>query len=96
MSGLEFTGERFVPGVRGEIWIEHWHRYHFAARCVAGKRVLDVACGEGYGTALRALRRVLIASEYDQLHAGRCLPRGLAGTVAEPLVPRALHVPRLW
>ena len=54
MSGLEFTGERFVPGVRGEIWIEHWHRYHFAARCVAGKRVLDVACGEGYGTALLA------------------------------------------
>ena len=54
MSGLEFTGERFVPGVRGEIWIEHWHRYHFAARTVAGKRVLDVACGEGYGTALLA------------------------------------------
>jgi len=54
MSKLEFTGERFVPGVRGEIWIEHWHRYHFAARAVAGKRVLDVACGEGYGTALLA------------------------------------------
>ena len=54
MSKLEFTGERFVPGVRGEIWIEHWHRYHFAARCAAGKRVLDVACGEGYGTALLA------------------------------------------
>ena len=43
-----------VPGTRGEIWIEHWHRYHFAARAVAGKRVLDVACGEGYGTALLA------------------------------------------
>ena len=47
---LPFTGERFVPGVKGEIWIEHWHRYHFAARWVAGKRVLDVACGEGYGS----------------------------------------------
>ena len=51
---LTFTGERFVPGVKGEIWIEHWHRYHFAARSVAGKRVLDVACGEGYGAALLA------------------------------------------
>ena len=51
---LAFTGERFVPGARGEIWIEHWHRYHFAARWVRGKRVLDVACGEGYGTALLA------------------------------------------
>ena len=51
---LPFTGERFVPGTRGEIWIEHWHRYHFAARWAVGKRVLDVACGEGYGTALLA------------------------------------------
>lgn len=54
MSGLEFTGERFVPGVKGEIWIEHWHRYHFATRWVPGKRVLDIACGEGYGSALLA------------------------------------------
>ncbi|MGZ5111716.1 MAG: class I SAM-dependent methyltransferase [Usitatibacter sp.] len=54
MNELPFTGERFVPGTRGEIWVEHWHRYHFAARWVAGKRVLDVACGEGYGSALLA------------------------------------------
>jgi len=31
---MEFTGERFIPGTRGEIWVEHWHRYHFAARWV--------------------------------------------------------------
>ena len=54
MSELPFTGERFVPGARGEIWVEHWHRYHFASRWCGGKRVLDVACGEGYGTALLA------------------------------------------
>jgi 2-polyprenyl-3-methyl-5-hydroxy-6-metoxy-1,4-benzoquinol methylase len=51
---MDFTGERFIPGTRGEIWLEHWHRYHFAARWARGKRVLDVACGEGYGTALLA------------------------------------------
>jgi len=51
---LEFTGERFVPGTHGEIWVEHWHRYHFAARWARGKRVLDVACGEGYGSAVLA------------------------------------------
>jgi ubiquinone/menaquinone biosynthesis C-methylase UbiE len=51
---LPFTGERFVPGAKGEIWVEHWHRYHFAARWCEGRRVLDVACGEGYGTALLA------------------------------------------
>ena len=53
-SDLPFTGERFIPGVPGEIWLEHWHRYHFAARWAMGRRVLDVACGEGYGTALLA------------------------------------------
>lgn len=51
---LAFTGERYIPGVQGEIWIEHWHRYHFASRLAGGKRVLDVACGEGYGAALLA------------------------------------------
>ena len=51
---LTFTGERFIPGTRGEIWMEHWHRYHFASRWVEGKRVLDIACGEGYGSALLA------------------------------------------
>jgi ubiquinone/menaquinone biosynthesis C-methylase UbiE len=56
MSELPFTGERFIPGTRGEIWIEHWHRYHFASRWVVGKDVLDLACGEGYGAALLARR----------------------------------------
>ena len=53
-SPLAFTGERFVPGIQGEMWLEHWHRYHFASRFAAGKRVADVACGEGYGSALLA------------------------------------------
>jgi SAM-dependent methyltransferase len=48
---VEFTGERFLPECTGEIWVEHWHRYLFAARFVAGKDVLDAACGEGYGSA---------------------------------------------
>jgi SAM-dependent methyltransferase len=50
----EFTGERFLPGLPGEIAYEHWHRYAFARGLVAGRRVLDAACGEGYGTALLA------------------------------------------
>jgi ubiquinone/menaquinone biosynthesis C-methylase UbiE len=43
-----------VPGTVGEIWVEHWHRYHFAERWTRGREVLDVACGEGYGSALLA------------------------------------------
>ncbi len=54
-STLPFTGERFVPGApqaKGEMWYEHWHRYHYLLPLVAGKKVLDVACGTGYGAAL--------------------------------------------
>ncbi len=51
-SDLTFTGERFVPACAGEIAYEHWHRYAFARRYAKGARVLDAACGEGYGTAL--------------------------------------------
>lgn len=52
----EFTGERFLPACTGEIWAEHWHRYLFAAEHVAGRDVLDAACGEGYGAAWLARR----------------------------------------
>lgn len=53
-SSLPFTGERFTPECVREIWYEHWHRYAFVRRLAEGKRVLDAACGEGYGSALLA------------------------------------------
>ena len=51
---LEFTGERFTPECEREIWYEHLHRYAFAAQWGRGARILDAACGEGYGSALLA------------------------------------------
>jgi len=51
---LEFTGERFTPECVREIWYEHWHRYVFARAFAPGRRVLDAACGEGYGSAMLA------------------------------------------
>ena len=53
-QSLPFTGERFTPETPGEIWYEHWHRYCAVLPLAAGKRVLDAACGEGYGSALLA------------------------------------------
>jgi SAM-dependent methyltransferase len=53
-AALPFTGERFTPECEREICYEHWHRYAFARRIAASKRVLDAACGEGYGSALLA------------------------------------------
>lgn len=49
---LEFTGERFTPECVREIWYEHVHRYAFAQGLAKDKRVLDAACGEGYGSHL--------------------------------------------
>ena len=47
----EFTGERVIPGhVSEDLWGEHVARYAFATRFAAGKRVLDLGCGAGYGT----------------------------------------------
>ncbi|HTT12241.1 MAG TPA: methyltransferase domain-containing protein [Burkholderiaceae bacterium] len=51
---LEFTGERYLPEVEGQIALEHLHRYFLAARLVKGKEVLDIASGEGYGSAILA------------------------------------------
>ncbi len=48
----EFTGERVIPGlVEPDLWNEHVARYYFAARFAAAKRVLDIGCGTGYGSA---------------------------------------------
>src|SRR5450755_1351386 len=56
VPALELTGERTLPDVPAE---NYWYRRHLAvyewigAR-VIGKRVLDMACGEGYGSAVLA------------------------------------------
>lgn len=51
IPNLEFTGERIIPGKTEEaLFREHEERYVFAGQYVAGKDVLDVACGTGIGT----------------------------------------------
>lgn len=51
---LSLTGERTLPDVPAE---NYWYRRHLAvyewiAARVAGKRVIDMACGEGYGSEI--------------------------------------------
>jgi SAM-dependent methyltransferase len=55
---LELTGERTLPDVPEE---NYWYRRHVAvyewiARRCEGLRVVDLACGEGYGSDLLAER----------------------------------------
>lgn len=48
----EFTGERIIPGkVDVDLFNEHISRYHFASRLCRFKRVIDLGCGSGYGSA---------------------------------------------
>lgn len=51
---MQFTGERFIPSEQGKIRLEHYHRYAVVLDVVAKKDVLDVACGEGYGSSSMA------------------------------------------
>ena len=53
---LPLTGERTLPDVPEE---NYWYRrhlvvYEWIAERVAGKRVVDMACGEGYGSSVLA------------------------------------------
>jgi O-antigen biosynthesis protein len=52
---IEWTGERCVPWAPDvQVVYEHMHRYLWAAQAVAGKRVLDLGSGEGFGAAILA------------------------------------------
>jgi SAM-dependent methyltransferase len=78
---LPLTGERTVPGVLEE---NYWFRrhevaYRFALPLVDGARVLEVGCGEGYGTDLLAgAAGSVVGVDYDAAtvgHAWRTYPR---------------------
>ena len=53
-QALPFTGERMTTAVGGQIEFEHFHRYCLARDLCAGRDVLDLASGEGYGAAMLA------------------------------------------
>lgn len=61
---MKVSGERYFPHINNPVLgpfepyisYEHWHRYCYALPFVAGKTVLDIACGEGYGSAYLATK----------------------------------------
>ncbi|MEA3337603.1 MAG: methyltransferase domain-containing protein [Chloroflexota bacterium] len=54
-NGIEFTGERVVPGKTPTylVWA-HTSRYQWIKEQAKGRAVLDAGCGEGYGAAYLA------------------------------------------
>ena len=41
-----------MPRIKGQVRYEHIHRYAVCQGIVKDKTVLDIACGEGYGSAI--------------------------------------------
>jgi ubiquinone/menaquinone biosynthesis C-methylase UbiE len=54
MASYNWTGERLVTVIEDETATEHLHRYAFAMELCRNASVVDIACGEGYGSALLA------------------------------------------
>ncbi|MBO1020553.1 glycosyltransferase [Methylobacterium sp. SD274] len=64
---LDFNGERYTSSISGPIRHQHHHRYLFATRFCLGLDILDVACGEGYGSALLStVARSVIGVDLDE------------------------------
>ncbi len=94
---LELTGERTLPDVPEE---NYWYRrhlvvYEWIAQRVVGERVLDMACGEGYGSDVLASRAAAVvgldgnpeAHEHARLRYQRTnlrFERGTVETFGEP------------
>jgi SAM-dependent methyltransferase len=64
---LEFTGERMTSAIEGQIEHERLHRYCLARDLCLGLDVLDVASGEGYGSAILAgVARSVVGVDIDE------------------------------
>ena len=67
-ASLKFSGERLTDEAKGQIEIEHLHRYFIARHYCRGKDVLDIASGEGYGSAyLAQVAQSVIGVEIDPI-----------------------------
>ncbi|MEE2906875.1 MAG: class I SAM-dependent methyltransferase [Planctomycetota bacterium] len=97
----DFTGERFIPGVGGQIEVEHVHRYLFARQFTAGRDVLDIACGEGYGCDLLSdVAKSVVGVDIDEptihraqrVHQGENLRFETGSCLAIPLDDDAVDV----
>ena len=65
-TDLPWTGERLVAAAQGDFVAEHLHRYSLALEYSRRRDVLDVACGEGYGSSFLAkVARTVIGVDCD-------------------------------
>jgi SAM-dependent methyltransferase len=64
----DYTGERFTVDQKGEIRVEHLHRYLWASRLRTEGSWVDAASGAGYGSYLLSGRgRTVVGFDIDRL-----------------------------
>ena len=90
---LTFTGERFLPECAGEMVYEHWHRYLIAREYVAGKRVLDAPCGEGYGSHLLAAKALAVVGTDISVDAVAHANKRYSGANLTYVAANCTHIP---
>lgn len=56
LARLPLGGEAVWPGERSDLFAAHESVYYFAQQFARGRRIVDAACGTGYGSALLASR----------------------------------------
>jgi SAM-dependent methyltransferase len=74
---VQFTGKRHkaIPD-SSEIDYEYWHRHLYATRFSGDRKVLDMACGEGYGSYLLSLNaQTVIGVDISQETINRAASR---------------------
>ncbi|RLQ95210.1 class I SAM-dependent methyltransferase [Falsibacillus albus] len=101
---MEFTGERIIPEhmkITNGMLLEHLARYHFAIHYAKG-RVLDFACGTGYGSNIAAKAKKKVIDEiiavdidpetiqYAKQHYYHPSVRYITGDVTDPTLPSSL------
>lgn len=67
MEKLIYTGERYVPGETAvSVQKDHERRYRYVKKLIRGQRVLDVACGSGFGIKiLSSVSPVIVGVDYS-------------------------------
>jgi SAM-dependent methyltransferase len=81
------AGDAIVPGLvqsaQLPLLTAHRKRYGFARQFCAGRRVLDIACGAGYGARMLALAaRQVVAADFDRAALGEAAWRFARANIA--------------
>jgi 2-polyprenyl-3-methyl-5-hydroxy-6-metoxy-1,4-benzoquinol methylase len=73
---LDDTGERILPTKEGEtslVYARHRFAYQYVSQFVAGKEVVDIGCGTGYGCSLLSEKSErILGIDYDASAVDYC------------------------